>query len=114
MTVGSQTVDTREGAEQYRGLRYTCLQDILTRGYETYELPKQPCPAGIMAIHHFPACWDGKNLDSPDHQSHMFNTVRGGFAVAEPCPASHPVRMPQVAYETMWDTPPFNDPALWP
>ncbi|KAK3326626.1 hypothetical protein B0H66DRAFT_472025 [Apodospora peruviana] len=114
MTVGSPTVDTRAGAESYKALRYTCLQTILTRGSETYELPKEPCPAGIMAIHHFPACWDGKNLDSPDHQSHMYNTVKGAFQPAGPCPASHPVRMPQVAYETMWNTTEFNDRDLWP
>lgn len=71
----------------------------------------EKCPAGIMAIHHFPACWDGKNLDSPDHQSHMYSTTRGGFANAGPCPASHPVRVPQVAYETMWNTSVFND--MW-
>jgi hypothetical protein len=55
MTVGSPTTNTKAGAESYHGLRYTCLQDILTRGSETYEFPKEPCPAGIMAIHHFPA-----------------------------------------------------------
>jgi len=114
MTVGSPTVTTLSAAKEYRALKYTCLQTILTRGQETYHLPTTPCPAGIMAIHHFPACWDGKNLDSPDHQSHMFNTVKGGFQVADPCPASHPVRMPQVAYETMWDTTEFNDQSLWP
>ena len=114
MTVGSPTTNTLAGAQQLRALKYTCLQTILTRGSETYHLPTPPCPAGIMAIHHFPACWDGKNLDSPDHQSHMYNTVKGGFQVADPCPASHPVRMPQVAYETMWDTAEFNDKALWP
>ena len=60
-----------------------------------------------------PRCWDGKNLDSPDHQSHMFNTMnRGGFTNAPPCPVSHPVRMPQVTYETVWDTTKFN--SLWP
>ena len=55
MTVGSPTTDTRAGAEGYKALRYTCLQDILTRGSETFEFPKKPCPGGIMAIHHFPA-----------------------------------------------------------
>ena len=64
MTVGSPT--TTGGSNP--GLRYTCLQDIMTRGSETNDFPKKPCPAGIMAIHHFPACWDGKNLDSPNHQ----------------------------------------------
>lgn len=44
----------------------------------------------------------------------MFLTGHGGFRVADPCPASHPVRMPQVAYETMWDTSVFNDKDLWP
>jgi len=44
----------------------------------------------------------------------MYSTVKGGFQVADPCPASHPVRMPQVAYETMWNTTMFNDKSLWP
>lgn len=110
MTVGSPTTTTLDGAKP--GLRYTCLQTILTRGFETPDFPSKPCPAGIMAIHHFPACWDGKNLDSPDHQSHMFSTTRGGFREAGPCPASHPVRVPQIAYETMYDTTVFED--MWP
>lgn len=33
---------------------------------------------------------------------------------ADPCPASHPVRVPQVAYETLWDTTKFNDQSQWP
>ncbi len=58
-------------------------------------------------------CWDGKNLDSPDHQSHMYNTIRyDGFTNAPACPASHPVRMPQLTYETVWDTTKFN--SMWP
>ena len=31
-----------------------------------------------------------------------------------PCPASHPVKVPQVMLETVWDTRPFNDKSLWP
>ncbi|PSN61711.1 hypothetical protein BS50DRAFT_503943 [Corynespora cassiicola Philippines] len=112
MTVGNPTTNTLEAAQANKGLRYTCLQTILTRGYETPGFPSEPCPAGIMAIHHFPACWDGKNLDSPDHQSHMYSTTRGAFREAGPCPDSHPVRVPQVAYETMWDTTVFKD--MWP
>ncbi len=38
----------------------------MTRSGETMDLPKQPCPAGILANLRFPTCWDGKNLDSPD------------------------------------------------
>lgn len=44
----------------------------------------------------------------------MYNTNKGGFVAAGACPASHPVRVPQVALETMWDTRPFNDKSIWP
>jgi len=114
MTVGSPTVDSRGKALAQTGIRYTCLQTIMTRGAETPDFPTKACPAGIMAIHHFPACWDGVTLDPPDHQSHMFDTGKGGFQVAGACPSSHPVRMPQVALETLWNTTEFNDKSLWP
>lgn len=55
MTVGSPTVDSRGKALAQTGIRYTCLQTIMTRGAETPDFPTKACPAGIMAIHHFPA-----------------------------------------------------------
>ncbi|KAI1406361.1 hypothetical protein F4819DRAFT_244825 [Hypoxylon fuscum] len=113
MTVGSPSTGTLDEAKGHIGLRYNCLQTLINRGAEMVDFPDKPCPAGIFAVHHFPACWDGKNLDSPDHQSHMYNTItRDGFTNAPPCPASHPVRMPQVTYETVWDTTKFN--SMWP
>lgn len=53
MVVGSPTVNTKAGV--VKGLAYTCLQTVLTRGAETPDFPTKPCPAGIMAIHHFPS-----------------------------------------------------------
>ena len=41
-----------------------------------------------------PNCWDGVNLDSPDHRSHVAYPV--GSRPDGACPASHPVRLPQV------------------
>ncbi|KAI1172250.1 hypothetical protein F4777DRAFT_590656 [Nemania sp. FL0916] len=112
MTVGSPATSTLQDAQKHIGLRFNCLTTLLNRGPEMADFPDRPCPAGIFAVHHFPACWDGKNLDSPDHQSHMYNTItRDGFTNAPPCPASHPVRMPQLTYETVWDTTKFN--GLW-
>ncbi|KAK4641806.1 hypothetical protein QC761_0077960 [Podospora bellae-mahoneyi] len=108
MTVGTPT----EPGKPRVGLRYQCLQGQ-NRGRELDDFPTGPCSGGIFTTHHFPACWDGKNLDSPDHQSHMYNTVtRDGFLNAGPCPSSHPIRMPQVAFETVWDTTKFN--SMWP
>jgi hypothetical protein len=38
----------------------------------------------------FPNCWDGTNLDSADHRSHM------SYAKHEACDAAHPVQLPQL------------------
>lgn len=80
---------------------------------DTAEFPKGPCPGGIRATVIFPSCWDGKNLDSPDHKSHV--TYQPGSALAgDKCPSTHPVRIPQVMYEVEYDTSgPFADPKYY-
>ncbi|KAL1836461.1 hypothetical protein VTK73DRAFT_5056 [Phialemonium thermophilum] len=112
MTVGNVNTNSLSAAQGHHGLRFVCLDNKNTRFPELPDFPTKPCKGGIMTVHHFPACWDGKNLDSPDHQSHMYNTAGEAFTPAGPCPATHPVRMPQVAYETLWDTTQFNN--MWP
>ncbi|KAH9905853.1 hypothetical protein F4778DRAFT_802291 [Xylariomycetidae sp. FL2044] len=83
-------------------------------GMDTAALPPQECDGGIRATITFPTCWDGVNLDSPDHNSHVAYPSTGSFEMTSACPASHPVRLPQLMYEVMWDTRPFNDPSIWP
>ena len=58
------------------------------------------CPAGsyLSAKIVFPGCWDGRNLDSADHKSHMAYPVRGA------CPVSHPVAVPTLAIRLRWKT----------
>jgi hypothetical protein len=52
-----------------------------------------------LALHvRFPDCWDGINLDSPDHQSHTAYSVRGR------CPADHPVAMPAIQVNLRYPT----------
>ena len=42
----------------------------------------------------------------------MYNTITlDGFTNAPKCPDSHPVRVPQVTFETVWDTSKFN--SMW-
>jgi hypothetical protein len=50
------------------------------------------CPSGTMLESYldFPHCWDGRNLDSADHKSHM------AYPVGNACPASHPVVVPKL------------------
>lgn len=43
-----------------------------------------------------PKCWDGKNLDTPDHRSHLNeNMVWDADGVTRVCPQSHPYLIPQ-------------------
>lgn len=64
--------------------------------------------------HRLRRCWDGVNVDSPDHKAHVAYPTIGSFETTGACPSTHPVRLPQLMYEVMWDTTPFNDPAIWP
>ncbi|KAM7186217.1 protein of unknown function (DUF1996) domain containing protein [Naviculisporaceae sp. PSN 640] len=112
--VGEANYRTKKDAQRFRQLTYTCLETIGTRFPETMNLPDKPCKTGIMANVRFPTCWDGKNLDSPDHMSHMAYPEQGTFESGGPCPASHPVRVPQLMYETIWDTSKFNNKDWWP
>ncbi|KAH8896038.1 hypothetical protein GQ53DRAFT_641040 [Thozetella sp. PMI_491] len=79
-------------------------------GRDTSNFPPKVCPGGIRATVIFPTCWDGKNLDSADHRSHIAYSPGTGSLAGASCPSTHPVRVPQVMYEIMWDTRPFNDP----
>lgn len=60
------------------------------------------------------SCWNGKDLDSPDHQSHVSYPASGTFENSGKCPDTHPVKLPQLMFEVIWDTTSFNDKSLWP
>jgi len=83
---------------------------------DTEYLPTSPCRGGIRTNIHYPTCWDGKNLDSASHQDHVAYPTTGPdrFTAHAACPASHPIRIPQVMLEVVWDTTEFNDKSLWP
>ena len=68
--------------------------------YRNYTSIPKDCPVGwiVEAEINFPFCWDGVNLDSPDHKSHMSYPVQ----LQSPpwtwnCPTSHPVELPVIS-----------------
>ncbi|KAH8745582.1 hypothetical protein F5883DRAFT_609643 [Diaporthe sp. PMI_573] len=73
---------------------------------DTSTFPAGYCAGGVRVAIFFPTCWDGVNLDSADHKSHVTFGYNG-------CPSSHPVRLPQVFFETVWDTGVFPE-SEWP
>jgi hypothetical protein len=46
----------------------------------------------VNAYIQFPNCWNGRDLDSSDHISHMYFANDN-----QACPGSHPVRLPQIS-----------------
>ncbi|KAL5446299.1 hypothetical protein PMIN06_007838 [Paraphaeosphaeria minitans] len=86
---------------------------------DTEGLPTAACPGGIRSNILYPTCWDGQNLDSPDHKSHVAYPKAGsqvftGSSVGGDCPSTHPVKIPQIMLEIVWDTRQFNNKADWP
>ncbi|HKU42339.1 MAG TPA: DUF1996 domain-containing protein [Polyangiales bacterium] len=59
------------------------------------------CPAGdpVAMMIEFPQCWDGVNLDSSDHKSHMAYPRDGR------CPSTHPVPIPAITMNVMYANP---------
>ncbi len=64
--------------------------------YATIPQAAANCPAGAQlgAIIEAPNCWDGKNLDSPNHRDHVAYKSYGTWGYAK-CPSSHPYVIPQ-------------------
>ncbi|PGH02773.1 hypothetical protein AJ79_07538 [Helicocarpus griseus UAMH5409] len=83
-------------------------------GQDTVDIPNSRDCYFLRQTIIFPACWDGVNLDSPNHQDHVAYSGVGATG-GGPCPASHPVKVPQVMYEIMWDVREFQaDQSMWP
>ncbi|KAH6843396.1 hypothetical protein B0I37DRAFT_346904 [Chaetomium sp. MPI-CAGE-AT-0009] len=118
MLVGDASLRERTGMQKQ--LCHRCLGAGYDRGgapctgTDSQTLPEKFCEGGIRTTVTFPTCWDGKNIDSPDHKSHVAYPETGSFESVGTCPESHPVRLPQLMYEVMWDTTEFNDASLWP
>ena len=107
MLVGDAALTTAKG--QQRQLCHRCMPDgggAPCTGRDTQGLPSTTCARGIRTTVTFPTCWDGKNTDSPDHKSHVAYPATGSFESTGTCPQSHPIRLPQLMYEVMWDVSP--------
>jgi hypothetical protein len=72
-------------------------------GVEAMALSPDPvaCPAGSdnVLVIRFPQCWNGRDLDSLDHKSHLAYQVRGV------CPTGFPVRVPQLSLNVHYRLP---------
>lgn len=83
-------------------------------GPATFTIPK--CAPGSDLWEHvvFPHCWNGKDLDSPDHRSHMsFGVIGGVPSMPNGCPATHPVVVPQISLTAIYTLAADDDSSGW-
>ncbi|RAK87077.1 hypothetical protein BO79DRAFT_175990 [Aspergillus costaricaensis CBS 115574] len=78
---------------------------------ETKGLPQQPCEM-LRSQVFMPSCWDGENLDSSDHKSHMAYPDTGDYNKGV-CPKSHPVAIYSIFLEFFFNTAPHPDYKNW-
>jgi hypothetical protein len=100
MTGGPTDASSRD----YYAMRFECWSDDTgtpaVNGYwhSIADTVKAGCPAGAhLVIFTFsPDCWDGKNLDSADHRSHMsyMTNVQVNGSWVTKCPDTHLYHVP--------------------
>ncbi|KAI1500311.1 hypothetical protein F5X99DRAFT_419291 [Biscogniauxia marginata] len=105
MIAGDINNRNNSNSVEQQAVSFACLGHD---GPATPELPNQNCPNGLRAQLSFPSCWDGVNLDSSDHKSHM--TYPSGMDTGF-CPKSHPKRFITIFYEVTWNVDDFKD--MW-
>jgi hypothetical protein len=54
--------------------------------------PECPAERNLRLLVTFPDCWNGSDLDSADHRSHM------AYSTGGQCPTDHPVPVPQLQF----------------
>ncbi len=120
MIAGSPTKATPAGPGDPFAFRYKCIGGP-NNSNDQYGSAIPNCDAGAQIWQEifFPQCWDGKNLDSPDHKSHMSYTVlvpdpastKGWFM--QVCPASHPEIIPHISFNVVYTVPTTGAALKW-
>jgi hypothetical protein len=110
----------RSGGNDFasQAISYNCLDYNGPAKPETPNFPNYNCPNGLRAQVFFPSCWNGKDLDTPDHMSHMSYPANSYNSGA--CPPDFPVHLVSIFFEVIWDTGKFanqwygdSQPFIW-
>ncbi|PYH78299.1 hypothetical protein BO82DRAFT_435088 [Aspergillus uvarum CBS 121591] len=59
------------------------------------------CTEGVRFELMFPSCWNGKDIDTPDHKSHL---AYPSLVMDGECPKGFEHRLVSLFYESIWDT----------
>jgi hypothetical protein len=88
-----------------RAINIMCIYD--GGSVQAHGFPTRRCNY-LRSEVYFPSCWDGVNIDSPDHKSHVAYPAIGDYNGGV-CPKSHPVAIFSLFYEFFFYTADFTD-----
>jgi hypothetical protein len=94
---GDQTA-TEDDPQSLHVVDFQCNPHL--DGYKSWKNRQNhilPCSGDLVATVQFPNCWDGVNLDSPNHKAHM------AYHNGSSCPGSHPKQIPNITYAIHYD-----------
>lgn len=91
MIGGSLRTSYNSSNQGDRAVNFVCL-DFDNGSSDSDQLPTKACPNNLRAQVVFPSCWDGVNLDSDDHKSHVSYPL-GTAPDSGDCPDSHPIKV---------------------
>jgi len=94
MIAGSATA-TASNPQPTRITNWNCGDGVTGTAKVPASCPSKPLRLRVEC----PNCWNGRNLDSADHKSHM---AYAGVNGARGCPASHPVAVPSLSLNFRW------------
>ena len=81
--------------QSQKALRLECSNGGKGEAVANFKDAAKRCKSGgrLQITMVFPQCWNGKNLDSANHISHM------AYPVRRKCPSSHPYPVPRLSYQ---------------
>ena len=93
---------TMDGLEGYKG-HFKCRGSGLK--FDTIPEAAKTCDVGgqIGAVLNAPQCWNGTELDSADHRSHMSYKKRDRMSGQVACPESHPYEVATFTLSVWYD-----------
>ncbi|PRP89844.1 hypothetical protein PROFUN_00186 [Planoprotostelium fungivorum] len=93
----------------HKAISYSCYggngftgTPVEMHGFPGYQNKSIGCSAIRLQIF-FPSCWNGRDLDVPDHTSHMSYPIGDGISQGD-CPSTHPYRLPGIFFEAFYNT----------
>ena len=91
--------------EQGGGFYFNCDAPDAGGHFPDIVTAAKRCPVGsrLGVVIGAPDCWDGKNLDSPDHRSHMAYPSYGSWGYQK-CPDTHPYVIPSFTLGAWYTT----------